>query len=80
LVKDLPADKELAAGIMDARNTKMETVDELVETIRAVSRHVSLDRLYVNPSAGLEFLPRATAQAKLARLVEGAQKAQEVLA
>ena len=76
---ELPEDKELAAGIMDARNTKLETVDALVESIRTISRHVSLDRLYVNPSAGLEFLPRATAQAKLARLVEGAKKAREVL-
>ena len=80
LVKDLPEDKELAAGIMDARNTKMETVDELVDSIRSVSQYVSLDRLYINPNAGLEFLPRATAQAKLIRLVEGARKAQEVLA
>ena len=79
LVEDLPQDKELAAGIMDARNTKLETVDEIVDSIRRISRHVSMDRLHVNPSAGLEFLPRTTAQAKLARLVEGAKKAQEVL-
>ena len=35
--------------------------------------------LSANPSAGLEFLPKATAQAKLVRLVEGAKKAQEIL-
>ena len=79
LIRDLPPEKELAAGIVDARNTRMEPVDELVESIRSLSQHVSLDRLYVNPSAGLEFLPRATARAKLGRLVEGARKAQEVL-
>ena len=33
----LPDGKELAAGIMDARNTKMETVDELVDNAFAVS-------------------------------------------
>ena len=79
LIKDLPGDKELGAGIMDARNTKMETVDELVESVKNISRHVPLDRLYVNSSAGLEFLPRATAREKLIRLVEGAKKAREVL-
>ena len=79
LIRDLPSDKELAAGILDARNTKLETVDEIVESIKKISRYVSLDRLYLNPSAGLEFLPRVTAQAKLAKLVEGAGKAQEVL-
>ena len=79
LIESLPEDKELAAGVMDARNTKMETVDELVDSIRTVSRHVSLERLYINPSAGLEFLPRPTAQAKLTRLVEGARSAEEAL-
>lgn len=80
LIGDLPAGKELAAGIMDARNTKMESVDDLVESIRKVSQHVPSDRLYITPNAGLEFLPRTTAHAKLTRLVEGAKKAQEVLA
>ena len=79
LLGALPQDKELAAGITNARNTRMETVDQLVESIRAISRQVSPDRLYVNPSAGLEYLPRPTARAKLARLVEAAKKAREVL-
>lgn len=79
LIGSFPEDKELAAGVMDARNTKMETVDELVDSVRTVSRHVSLDRLYINPSAGLEFLPRPTAQAKLTRLVEGVRSAEEAL-
>ena len=79
-IQSFPSDKELAAGIMDARNTKLESVDEIVESIRRISQHVPLDRLYVSPSAGLEFLPRVTAREKLVRLVEGAKKAQEVLA
>ena len=57
----------------------METVDELVDNVRRVSQHVSLDKLYLSPSAGLEFLPRVTAKEKLVRLVEGAKQAQEVL-
>ena len=80
LLGALPLDKELAAGIADARNTRMETMDQLVESIQTISRQVSLDRLYVNPSAGLEYLPRPTARAKLARLVEAAKRAEEVLA
>ena len=75
----LPDGRELAAGIMDARNTKMETVDELVDNVRRISQHVSLDNLYLSPSAGLEFLPRVTAKEKLVRLVEGARQAQEAL-
>lgn len=74
-----PEDKILGLGIIDARNTKAETVDEIVDQIRAVASIVPVDRLHVSPSCGLEFLPRPTAYSKLVRLVEGAAKAREVL-
>ena len=79
LLQHIPDGRELAAGIMDARNTKMETADQLVDSVRRISQNVPLDNLYVCPSAGLEFLPRVTAKEKLVRLVEGAKQAQEVL-
>lgn len=79
LLKHFPEGKTLAAGIVDARNTKMETLENLVDIIRRLSHYVSLDRLHVNPSCGLEFLPRARAFEKLQRLAEGARRAQEVL-
>ena len=79
LIGDFPKDKMLGAGIVDARNTRLETVDEVVSAIKRIGQGVSLDRLYVNPSCGLDFLPRPSARAKLARLVEGAKKAQEVV-
>ena len=79
LLQHIPDGRELAAGIMDARNTKMETADQLVESVRRISQNVPLDNLYLCPSAGLEFLPRVTAKEKLVRLVEGAKQAQEVL-
>ena len=80
LVDELPADRSLAAGITDARNTRMEAVEDLVQAVRRLSRTVSLDRLYLCPSAGLEYLPRTAAREKLIRLVEGAQQAQKELA
>ncbi|MBI4300010.1 MAG: methylcobamide--CoM methyltransferase [Chloroflexi bacterium] len=79
LLKGFPADKELGLGIIDARNTKMETVDEIVAAVKRVSAAVPISRINLNPSCGLEFLPRKSARAKLARMVEGAKKAQEVL-
>jgi 5-methyltetrahydropteroyltriglutamate--homocysteine methyltransferase len=79
LIKGFPTDKMLGCGIVDARNTRLETVEEIVSGIERVSQEVSLDRLYVNPSCGLDYLPRTSARAKLARLVEGVKKAQEVL-
>lgn len=62
--------KELALGCLDARNTKLESVNELHALWNVVKKRVPLDRLYVNPSAGLEFLPHPQALAKIRRLVE----------
>ena len=79
LLEGFPEDKELGLGIVDARNTKMETVDEIVDRIERAASFVALDRIQVSPSCGLEFLPRRNAYAKLERMVEGATKAREVL-
>ncbi len=63
-------EKWLGFGILDARNTRLESLEELLQALDRISRHVPLDRIYLNPSAGLEFLPRQVARAKLQRLVE----------
>jgi 5-methyltetrahydropteroyltriglutamate--homocysteine methyltransferase len=68
--------KRLGFGIVDARNTKMESLEDIVERIRRVGEFVPADRLYVNPSCGLEYLPREVAFEKLKRLVEGVQAAE----
>ena len=79
LIGELPQEKKLGCGIVDARNTRLETVEDIAEAIKRVSGSVSLDRLYINPSCGLDYLPRPNARAKLTQLVEGAKKAQEEL-
>jgi 5-methyltetrahydropteroyltriglutamate--homocysteine methyltransferase len=68
--------KGLGFGIVNARNTKMESVEDIVEQIRRVSEFVPSERLYVNPSCGLEYLPREVAFEKLKRLVEGVHAAE----
>ncbi|MBI4298793.1 MAG: methylcobamide--CoM methyltransferase [Chloroflexi bacterium] len=78
-LKDFPTDKELGLGIIDARNTKLETVEKIIEAIERASKHVSLNRLHINPSCGLEFLPRSNAYSKLVRMVEAAARAKELL-
>lgn len=75
LIKRAPFTKTLMFGIVDARNTRLETVDEIVQAIRRVTDGVPPDRLMVAPSAGLEFLPHGVAQRKLQRLVEGTRAA-----
>ena len=79
LIGELPQEKKLGCGIVDARNTRLESVEDIAEAIKRVSGSVSLDRLYINPSCGLDYLPRPNARAKLTQLVEGAKKAQEEL-
>ena len=79
LLGDFPADKELVVGLLDARNTRLEPVEEMVAAVRRVSAHVSFDRLHLSPSCGLDFLPRQNARQKLARLVDGAQAARQAM-
>lgn len=73
-------DKALGFGIVDARNTKMESPQEIADAIKRVRELVPPDRLYVNPSAGLEYLPREVAFEKVKRMVEGARLAEPVTA
>lgn len=74
-----PKPHKLAAGVADSRNTRLETVDQIVARVRDAASVVSPANLYVNPNMGLEFLPREQAYDKLVRLVEGANKAREAL-
>ncbi|MFX1243301.1 MAG: methylcobamide--CoM methyltransferase, partial [Promethearchaeota archaeon] len=80
LLKTAPFTKTLGLGLIDARNTKMESAEQIVGGLRRAQDVVPLDRVHLSPSCGLEFLPREAAQSKLARMVEGARRAQEVLA
>jgi 5-methyltetrahydropteroyltriglutamate--homocysteine methyltransferase len=79
IISRAPFAKKLGLGIIDARNTRLETVEQIVERIRRVSDVVRLDSLYVNPSSRLEYLPREVAEAKLKRMVEGVRRAEEML-
>jgi 5-methyltetrahydropteroyltriglutamate--homocysteine methyltransferase len=75
IVGQIPPSKELQAGIVDARNTRLETVEDLTRVIDRLRGDRVEGRLSVSPSAGLEFLPREKARAKLHRLVDAARKA-----
>ncbi len=73
-----PPDRRLGFGVVDARNTRLETVDEVLRALDRVSRFVPLDRIDLGPTAGLEFLPRRAAKAKLVRIAEVKRAALEV--
>jgi 5-methyltetrahydropteroyltriglutamate--homocysteine methyltransferase len=60
-------------GIVDARNTRVETERESVALIESALRNVSLDRLWLSTTTGLEYLPHDIAVQKLAALVAAAR-------
>ena len=74
LIRQAPSSTGIQAGIVDARNTLLEPVDELAAAIDELAGIVGAERLSVSPSAGLEFLPREKARAKLERLSEASRK------
>ncbi|MCH7761071.1 methylcobamide--CoM methyltransferase [candidate division TA06 bacterium] len=78
ILRKAPFTKSLGFGIIDARNTKRETVEEIVEKIGKIREIVPLDRIHVSPNCGLEFLPREVAYEKLVLMVKGVNKAKEV--
>lgn len=79
LLRRSPFTKKLGLGIMDARNTRLESLEQIVERIRTLGAGVAPDQIHVSPSAGLEFLPREVAQEKLQRLAQAVRQAEAVL-
>lgn len=62
--------KALALGLVDARNTRMEDPAEVAHQVERILLRTKGDACYLNPSAGLEYLPRDRAQAKLKLLAQ----------
>src|SRR5262249_60887686 len=63
---------KLGLGVVDARNTRLESADALRDVLGPVADRQGAERLVATTSAGLEFLPRDRAQQKLARLAQAA--------
>jgi 5-methyltetrahydropteroyltriglutamate--homocysteine methyltransferase len=60
--------KALGLGLIDGRNTKLETAETVYPVLDQVLPRLGAS-VYLNPSCGLEFLPRERARAKLETLV-----------
>lgn len=59
-------------GIVDARNTRVETERELAGVIESALRQLPADYLWLAPTTGLEYLPHDIAVEKLRALVAAA--------
>lgn len=64
---------EVALGLIDARNTKLESAAELKQQVAQALKAIPADRLWLTPNCGLEFLPHEAALKKLKLLQETAR-------
>ena len=74
VLKQAPFTKKLMAEIVNARNTRMESEGQLIETIHRLETLVSIDQLWLSPSHNLEFLPRQNARKKMELLARVAKQ------
>ncbi len=63
---------EVALGLVDARNTKLEDVGRLKSDVALFTKALPAERLWLSPNCGLEFLPHQSAVKKLKILREAA--------
>lgn len=61
-------DKNLALGLIDGRNTKIEDIKKIAEEAGRIISSLKLEEVYINPSCGLELLPRDRAYIKLVNM------------
>ncbi len=72
LFSKYPSELELGLGVLDVKNTQIETPHLVAERIRRALKHVRSEKLYVNPDCGLHNLPAKVAFKKLQAMVQGA--------
>ena len=77
ILKTSPLEKKLMAGILDARNTRMESEEEIVGLVNRLAEIVPLEKLTVSPSHSLEYLPRNVAKKKLTALSSAVKQFKE---
>lgn len=68
LIADLGSAKPLALGLIDARNTQLESKERVFPVLDAVLPALKTGPTHLMPSCGLEFLPRERARLKLETL------------
>jgi len=71
LLGEIAAQRHLAVGLIDVKNSYIETPEDVAERIRHVLQYLPAERLTVVPDCGFSQTPRAAARAKLHAMVEG---------
>ena len=72
LLRALPPDKKVHAGVIDVRTLEIEHPEQVAERIRKVLAHIEPERVTLTTDCGLKQLPRPCAVQKLRALAGGA--------
>lgn len=71
LLKEIKAPMEVAVGLVDVKNTWIESPDLVADRLRTVLKYIEPERVSVTPDCGFSQTARYIAQAKLATMVLG---------
>ncbi|MHB1559204.1 MAG: methionine synthase [Isosphaeraceae bacterium] len=71
LLAELPESMDVAVGLVDVKNTWIESPDLVAERLRLVLRYVDARRVSVTPDCGFSQTARHVATAKARAMVEG---------
>jgi len=71
MLKEIGAEREVGAGLMDQKSYYIETPEDIAERIRAALKYMPAEKLWINPDCGLNPTPRKVGLAKLKAMVEG---------
>ena len=80
VLRDLPQDKAVHAGVIDVRNLEVEQPEQVAARIRALLDVVSAERVTLTTDCGMKQLPRPVAKQKLKSLAAGAALVRRELA
>ena len=69
-IASVGSQKILGLGLIDGRNTRIETPEQVLSILEKVLPRLAGGIAYLNPSCGLEYLPRDKAVAKLKLMKE----------
>ena len=73
VLDDLPS-KRVHVGVLDLRDTTIESADVVAGRIRAALEHLPPERLVIAPDCGCKYLPREVAWAKTSAMVAAARR------
>jgi 5-methyltetrahydropteroyltriglutamate--homocysteine methyltransferase len=79
ILTGLPS-KTILLGVLDLRDTTVETPEQVAARIRAALAYVPAERLVIAPDCGFKYLPRDVSFGKLQSMVRGRDLARAELA